>query len=472
MCARGAHAVNVNLDTCPRATSSLGCVPPTTTETLKSIVDVSCFLTWNHPAQAPHRTPAITERCSTAPRAALALSLSVGAMAMRSLPLLGDESPITWAGSLTQEVTPDGSVRPWRLPHGDAALCAETCRALRQSPRRRKSGGALLLTCVRVLCRYEGTHNGAAGLFNLAGMAAGVRITFLTTAEQLELTVCSRACGPDTKIDLCIGNDLLESKNIGAVAFGGGTPEQQAQWAATWSAPTTLTFSGLSRGQKRVELWLPHVGICKIVSVAIPSTAQASRFVDTRPRWTTYGSSISHCGEAYSPARTWPATCARLADLNLYCLGFGGNCNLDPMVARAIRDHPADCINLKLGINMMASHNKRTFIPSVIGFIATIRDGQPTTPIVVTSPIFSTPRETKVAEVFQTTPDDFQSNHAFTLSQFREALADMVRVLRERGDSNIHVRLAVIQPRAVPRLNGSIPRRALRPACFGGVTGN
>ena len=38
------------------------------------------------------------------------------------------------------------------------------------------------------------------------------------------------------------------------------------------------------------------------------------------------------------------------------------------------------------------SHNKRTFIPAVIGLIATIRDGQPTTPIVVTSPIFSTPR--------------------------------------------------------------------------------
>jgi hypothetical protein len=32
-------------------------------------------------------------------------------------------------------------------------------------------------------------------------------------------------------------------------------------------------------------------------------------------------------------------------------------------VARAIRDRPADAINLKLGINMMASHNKRTFIP-------------------------------------------------------------------------------------------------------------
>jgi hypothetical protein len=85
------------------------------------------------------------------------------------------------------------------------------------------------------------------------------------------------------------------------------------------------------------------------------------------------------------------------------------------------------------------SHNKRTFIPSAIGFIATIRDGKPTTPIVVTSPIFSTPRETEVAEVFLTTPADFQANHAFTLSEFREALADMVSVLRERGDTNIHV---------------------------------
>lgn len=57
----------------------------------------------------------------------------------------------------------------------------------------------------------------------------------------------------------------------------------------------------------------------------------------------------------------------------------------------------------------------------------------------VTSPIFSTPRETEVAEVFQTAPSEFQANHAFTLVEFREALADMVSVLRERGDSNIHV---------------------------------
>ena len=231
----------------------------------------------------------------------------------------------------------------------------------------------------------------------------------------------------------------MESQTIGALP-GPTDPVEQAEWAATWSEPTTLRFDGLDAAQKRVELWLPHVGIVKIASLAIPEEAQASRYIDSRPRWTTYGSSITHCGEAHSPCRTWPATCARIADVNLYCLGFGGNCNLDPLVSRAIRDHPADAINLKLGINMMASHNKRTFIPSVIGFIKTIRDGQPVTPIVVTSPIFSTPRETEVAEVFSTVPEDFQNNMAFTLVQFREALADMVAVLREAGDANLFYR--------------------------------
>ena len=49
-------------------------------------------------------------------------SVVLAAVAMQALPLLGGESPITWAGSLTQEAQPDGSVRPWRLPHEDASL--------------------------------------------------------------------------------------------------------------------------------------------------------------------------------------------------------------------------------------------------------------------------------------------------------------------------------------------------------------
>ena len=37
-------------------------------------------------------------------------------------------------------------------------------------------------------------------------------------------------------------------------------------------------------------------------------------------------------------------------------------------------------------------------------------------------------------------PDAFQESHAFTLVEHRAALADIVGVLRDRGDANIHYR--------------------------------
>jgi hypothetical protein len=80
----------------------------------------ACALSHESRSLIPYRT-------STAPGALpacppLGLGAAHEAMAMRAVPLLGSESPVTWAGALTQELQPDGSVRPWRLPHGDAAL--------------------------------------------------------------------------------------------------------------------------------------------------------------------------------------------------------------------------------------------------------------------------------------------------------------------------------------------------------------
>ena len=356
--------------------------------------------------------------------------------ALEAVKLVGAEAVVTWAGALSLEVHSDGSVQPYRLNHEDAPL-------------------------------YHGLHNGSESVFARAATPAGVRLVLLTTADAIELTFCwrgERAQSENMRVDLCLGNhvgstspqhcpgaplhcqsprhapvhclfslcrrrQLADSQGIGAIGLG----------AVQWSSPTTLRFVGLPLGQNRVELWLPQQGNFRVVALRIPTAATASRFTDGRPRWITYGSSITHCGAAHSPSRTWPATCARTADVNLTCLGFGGNCNLDPLVARAIRDQPADAINLKLGINMMASHNKRTFIPAAIGFIATIRDGHPTTPIVVTSPIFSRPRET-ANPAFAAMPTAFQHGHAFTLVEHREALSDLVQVLRARGDHNIHYR--------------------------------
>ena len=62
---------------------------------------------------------------------------------------------------------------------------------------------------------------------------------------------------------------------------------------------------------------------------------------------------------------------------------------LDPFVARTIRDTPADLISIKIGINLVNLDlmRLRAFAPAVHGFLDTIRDGHPTTPLLVISPI-------------------------------------------------------------------------------------
>ena len=78
-------------------------------------------------------------------------SVVLAAMAMQALPLLGGESPITWAGSLTQEAQPDGSVRPWRLPHEDASLYDDNRCACRPSVRPLSDSDSVSLPSIDLL---------------------------------------------------------------------------------------------------------------------------------------------------------------------------------------------------------------------------------------------------------------------------------------------------------------------------------
>ena len=75
--------------------------------------------------------------------------------------------------------------------------------------------------------------------------------------------------------------------------------------------------------------------------------------------------------------------------MELINLGFGGSALLDPFTARALRDTPADLISVKIGINVVNADlmRLRAFAPAVHGFLDTIREGHPTTPLLVVSPI-------------------------------------------------------------------------------------
>ena len=76
--------------------------------------------------------------------------------------------------------------------------------------------------------------------------------------------------------------------------------------------------------------------------------------------------------------------------MELVNLGLGGSALLDPFTARAMRDTPADLISVKIGINLVNTDlmRLRAFAPAVHGFLDTIREGHPTTPLLVVSPIY------------------------------------------------------------------------------------
>ena len=156
-----------------------------------------------------------------------------------------------------------------------------------------------------------------------------------------------------------------------------------------------------------------------------------------------HGSSISHGAGAASALGTWPVVAARAAGLDLVNLGFSGNAVLDPFVARAIRDQPADVITLKLGINVV-NHDAihlRAFAPAVHGFLDTVREGHPTTPLVVVSPLLCPLVETTPGPTSLDPADPSGVPHhraapvadgALTLTVIRSALRSVVDARDER----------------------------------------
>ncbi len=190
-----------------------------------------------------------------------------------------------------------------------------------------------------------------------------------------------------------------------------------------------VEFGGLPPGPKELELWLPHLPGVKVRSVRGPVAPPS---LDTRPSWVVYGSSITHGLEA-TPSATWPAVAARLLGRSLTNMGFAGQCHLDPYVARAIAGLNPDYITLKLGINVhnQATLRQRTFAPLVHGFLATIRDHCPETPITVVSPIISPERE---ATAYSRRPDGSRAEGDLTLALMRDLLAEVVEIRRHRGD--------------------------------------
>ncbi|NJP94253.1 lipase [Nonomuraea sp. FMUSA5-5] len=224
---------------------------------------------------------------------------------------------------------------------------------------------------------------------------SGVRLALRTRATTVELdTLPTKRLytgappRPDGVYDLVVDGRLTGQATLG----DGDTITIDLATGATQTRPGpvgTVRFTGLPGRDKDVEIWLPHNETTELV--ALRTDAPVEPMPDRGRRvWLHHGSSISHGSDAASPSTTWPALAASLAGLELINLGLGGSALLDPFTARAMRDTPADLISIKIGINVVNADlmRLRAFGPAVHGFLDTIREGHPTAPLLVVSPIY------------------------------------------------------------------------------------
>ncbi len=239
-----------------------------------------------------------------------------------------------------------------------------------------------------------------------AEIPAGVRITFETNSPKIIVEFA--ASDVELEFDLVINRELVKTIIV--------SPKE-----------TSFTVDNLSASTKIVEIYLSQQQKVSLKNVFITKESDWSVYLSQRKKWLTYGSSITQCHAAESPSKTWPAITAGELELDLTCLGFSGQCQYEPMIARTIRDTPVDYISLCAGINTYSAncYSERTFQANIIGFIKIIREKQSTVPIVLSSPIYCTFGE------------DTPNLVGFTLIEMRKQVKEIVEIFRKNGDTQL-----------------------------------
>ncbi|WP_043682215.1 GDSL-type esterase/lipase family protein [Streptomyces xylophagus] len=285
---------------------------------------------------------------------------------------------------------------------------------------------------------------------------SGVRLVFRTRATTIELDTLPTKrvyqgfpAPADGVYDLLVDGRLTAQATVAGGNVRTITDMVTQSAEVTEGPPGTARFTELPAGDKDIEIWLPHTEITELI--ALRTDAPVEKAPDSgRKVWLHHGSSISHGSNATHPSGTWPALAAALGEVELVNLGFSGSALLDPFTARAMRDTPADLISVKVGINVVNTDamRLRAFTPAVHGFLDTLREGHPTTPLLVVSPLLCPVQEDTPGPLapdfdggtlrFRATGDPAErAAGRLTLTVIRDALAGVV-AQRAADDPNLY----------------------------------
>ncbi|WP_077797322.1 GDSL-type esterase/lipase family protein [Streptomyces sp. JHA26] len=284
---------------------------------------------------------------------------------------------------------------------------------------------------------------------------SGVRLVFRTRATTVELLTLPTKrvyrglpAPADGVYDLLVDGRLAAQATVagGNVRTVVDMVTQRAELSE--GPPGTARFTGLPARDKHVEIWLPHTEITELITLRSDAPVEAAPDSGRRV-WLHHGSSISHGSNAAHPTAVWPALAASRGGVELVNLGFGGSALLDPFTARAMRDAPADLISVKVGINIVNADvmRLRAFVPAVHGFLDTVREGHPSTPLLVVSPLLCPIQEDTPGPLapdfeggtvrFRATGDPAErAAGRLTLAVVRDALA---RIVGQRAADDPHL---------------------------------
>ncbi|WP_246094885.1 GDSL-type esterase/lipase family protein [Streptomyces roseicoloratus] len=156
-----------------------------------------------------------------------------------------------------------------------------------------------------------------------------------------------------------------------------------------------------------------------------------------RPRWLVHGDSITEGWWATRPARSWPATAGRLLGLDPVNLGYAGGARGELPLAEQLSRLPGELITLAFGTNCWGTvpFSASLMYETTRAFLALVRRGHPTTPVLLLSPVLRPEAEA--------TPNGMGA----TLVELRAAMERAARDRVGAGDG----RLAVLPGRGLLR---------------------
>jgi lysophospholipase L1-like esterase len=247
-----------------------------------------------------------------------------------------------------------------------------------------------------------------------ASVPAGVRLELVGDAEVVELTYTTRT---DT-----FGYRGPAAGTAFTVVCGHAVASEHAAVVGDGSVTVPLPPRA---GDEPVIVYLPE-GMRPTVHT-VRGAGGTLEPAPPQPRWLAYGDSIVEGWVASGPVGAWPAVAGRTHGLDVVNLGYAGAARGEIASAEQLAALAADVISISHGTNCWTRvpFSVSMFREHTRAFIDIVRDGHPTTPLVVTSPVVRPDAE------------DQPNRLGATLADLRSAMEAVTRERIDAGDGHV-----------------------------------